>query len=370
MKGSKQRLFAFMGGVAAALVLFTGGPAKAIKLEASPDYFVDIRALLQPWIVFDNNPTSQTDLATDFYMRRTRIMLGGQVSKWVSFFLETDQPNWGRGGNWAIGDGTNEIFIQDAYVTLDFHEAFKVDVGMLLIPFIHQSRQGATSLHTLDYHAALIKYPAGSHKVWRDNGVEFRGLVFDKKLSYHLAVTNGVGGVNDFDDVPRFSGRIAYNAFDAEDAFFLGGTYFGKKKVLSFGFAFDTQPDAFNDRNTYYAFGADVFFDIPFGKQDRLSGQAAYVYYGHDDNPDKGQGLLFDIGYAFGPFEPLLALDWWRPNNADEFKAQLLGIHAGFNWWFKEHNANVKLDFGLIKGAGLDFEDASRVVTIQTQVLL
>lgn len=361
---------------ALALGSFVSRPAAAFELKVSDDYFAKLDFLMQPQVQLSHDPKKGPeggpDLASDFFVRRTRLLLFGQVSKWVSFFFETDSPNWGKAGKW-----TPEFYVQDAFVTFNVDPAFRVDVGMLLLPFIHQARQGAINLHTLDYHTELIKYPVGSQKVWRDMGVEVRGIV--SGLDYRFAITNGVAfnagdaaatpavAPMNLDDIPRFSGRLAWNFFDVEDGFFYGGTYLGKKKVLAIGAAFDVQPEAFGKDTMQLAIGGDVFFDLPMGGN-RLSGQAAFVFYGGDGNPNEGMGALFDIGYAFGDWEPILAVDWFKPEAASDFEGHFLGTHLGLNWWMQGHNANIKLDIGLIKDKGRAFGDASIVGTIQTQL--
>lgn len=375
-----------MRSVVAALVTCAlAGPVHAIDIRSSEETFLKINLLMQPWIALTNDPQSDTDLASDFFLRRTRLILSGQVVSGVGFFFETDNPNWGKGGNY-----TPDLYIQDAFVTFDLGEHHKLDLGMLLPPFVHQARQGATNLHTLDYHGDVIKFPK-PNKAWRDMGVELRGLVLDHQLDYRLSITNGKVGATD--DIPRFSARVAWNFFDAEEANFLGGTYLGKKKVLSIGIAADTQPDIVAGGETYYALGADVFWDIPLG-DDRVSGQVDLVHYRGLDgkvpqldtngqpvvdaagNPvlvdaltdTTGTGVLFDCGYAFGKWEPLVALAWFHPEGAD-FQGDLLGVHLGLNYWMEGHAANVKLDLGLVKAAGRDFGDATRSLTLQTQLL-
>jgi len=337
-------------------------PARAVKLEASEDVFLDIHYLLQPHVQFGHHPGETPDLVSDFYIRRSRIILMGQVSPFVKFFMETDQPNWGKGGDW-----TPEFMVQDAFVAFEIHDAIKIDVGMLLLPFVHHAHQGAVNLHTLDYHAALVRYPADSHKVWRDMGVGFRGLLANDHVGYRISVTNGVpGAVHEVADIPRFCGRLEYHAFDAEGGFFHGGTYLGKKKILSLGAAFDVQPNAFGDSSHYYAFGGDVFLDVPM-KKNRLSGQVNYVYYGGADNPTAGMGVLFDLGYAIGKIEPLIAVDWFMPRGAaDSFGDHLFGGHVGLNWWLHGHNASIKLDLGMVRDAGV----LDKVATIQTQLFI
>lgn len=407
--------------VLAALVLIpllSSSPAQAVKIEVEKDTFLDLHLLLQPWVQLrHNDPNDQASIAAnpndfpktlqrtfgDFYVRRTRFVLGGQITKWVSFFAETDMPNWGKGGNWstlerhnhsitggATGNsvGGSPMFIQDAYIHLNIHEAFNIVGGMILTPFVHNASQGATSLHTLDYHVDLMKYPAQMNKVWRDNGVMFRGFLFKKRLDYRIAITNGVNDgttmiaatatapavVARTGECPRFSGRLQYNLFDAEEGFFLAGTYLGKKKVVSFGFAYDVQPSVYGKDNAYWAMGGDVFVDLPMGKN-RLSGQVNVLGYGGDTNPNRGVGMLADVGYAIGRWEPLVAFDWYRPKNepyttVSRFSNDFFGSHLGLNWWFRGHTANFKLDVGFLKYPGVEINNSATVVTLQTQIYL
>jgi hypothetical protein len=419
--------------VLAALVLvplLVSSTAQAVKVEVDKDTFLDLHLLLQPWVQLrHNDPADAASIAAnpndfqaklqrtfgDFYVRRTRFVIGGQVTKWVSFFAETDMPNWGKGGNWNPTDrhthdvtiagtptttsafgGSGPMYIQDAYLQFNIHEAFNIVGGMILTPFIHNGAQGATSLHTLDYHADLMKYPNNTNKVWRDNGVMFRGFLFKKHLDYRISITNGVNDgttmvaatatapavVARTGECPRFSGRLQYNFFDAEEGFFLAGTYLGKKKILSLGFAYDAQPKVYGwDKGTYWALGGDVFVDLPMGKN-RLSGQLNFVGYGGDNNPTRGKGMLFDLGYAIGKWEPIVALDWYRPevkkftasssymNINSGLDSDLFGAHLGLNWWFLGHTANVKLDVGFIKNYGVEVKNSATVVTLQTQLYL
>jgi len=82
----------------------------------------------------DGDGTSQ-----DLYFRRLRILFGGNISRKWSFFFETDSPNLGKGtesGEKVAAD----IYIQDFFVTYNHSNAFKVDVGAILIPLSHNSQ--------------------------------------------------------------------------------------------------------------------------------------------------------------------------------------------------------------------------------------
>jgi hypothetical protein len=371
-------------------ILLAASPAKAVKVTVKDDTFIDLRLLLQPWVSMTyqdwNVKPEQPDLDTQFYLRRMRIILGGQITKWVSFFAETDNPNFGQ----VKFDGASQwttMYMQDAYVSFDLHPSLHIIGGLLLLPFTHHSYQSAASLHTLDYHTALIKYPDGSTQTWRSTGVMLRGILFQKWLEYRFAVTTGTPqnyGMDmtknnpgaDTDGIPRFTGRLAFNLFDAEDSFFAGGTYLGAKKILTIGLAMDGQPGAYakdanaagvftGDRYGYFGLGGDVFWDIPIGAN-RVSGQLAFLYYAGDKHTSgntlsKGYGLMFDAGYAIGKWEPVIIFDWYRysalADLADKLgesavKANHVGIFGGLNYWWMGHSANIKLQMGYEKTPG------------------
>jgi hypothetical protein len=351
------------------LALLVGGlllgerPAHGVRLDIARSTFLELHLLMQPSLQLRQDVQVDPSFQTDFYVRRTRIVLAGQVTRWLSFFAETDQPNWGKGGDW-----NPDFYVQDAYLSLNIHEALIIDGGMLLIPFVHNARQGATTLHGVDYHSDLIRYPKGSHKGWRDNGLEVRGLLLQRRLGYYVALTEGVGDTPM--DTPRVSGRLVLNFLDAEDGFFLAGTYLGKKRVLSVGGAFDVQQGAFGPGSTYLGVGADLFLDLPLRHGRRVSGQLDYVFYGGTRNPDRGVGLLFDLGFAEGQFEPLISVDWFRPEGGSAFADHMLGIHGGLNWWAMGHLANLKLDLGFIKGTGRLMRESGFVFTLQAQLYI
>jgi len=385
---SSSRLRTLVAVFLLGTLLPTGNASAAVKLTmpGSDDIFVNVGLLLQPWYQL-TGPLGAGSTSNEFFIRRARPMLFGQITKWVSFFFETDNANWGKGPN---GWGSSDFFVQDAVISFDLHPAFHLMAGMILPPFVHTSLQGATSLHTLEYHTALIRFPAGATKVWRDVGVGVRGVVAGGHLEYRASMTQGVpdGYVYQAADaakgtpalsystksIPRFTGRVSYNFFDNEDSLFYGGLYHGKKKILSIGLAGDVQPRAFGksgqgNLNNYFAVGGDVFVDLPIGKNE-LAGQLSVAYYGGDENKTGGLALAFDLGYVIGRWEPLVSLDWYRKTNAADFDTgHLLGAHVGLNYWWKGHNVNIKLDLGVVKDVGVKFGDAVFQATLQPQLL-
>ena len=88
------------------------------------------------------------------------------------------------------------------------------------------------------------------------------------------------------DDSPRITGRLQYNVFDTEDAFFYGGNYLGTKHILSFGVGFDHQKDAVfvpllggGRLGDYTALSADLFFDWPLSDDLEATGLLTFLNY-------------------------------------------------------------------------------------------
>src|SRR3954470_8403148 len=160
----------------------------------------------------------------DFFLRRVRLMTWGSVNRNLSFFVETDQPNFGKGG-----DFSSSMFIQDAFLTYQFSPEFKIDAGMMLVPLARHTIEGAVGLNAIDYHAELVRFPAG--KIFRDVGIQFRGLVADSALHYRVGIFEGVRSavppvppappavqpppLND-SGLPRFAGQVRYNIMGSE----------------------------------------------------------------------------------------------------------------------------------------------------------
>jgi len=397
-------------------VFLYAGASNAFYKIGDDEKYLKIGGLLQGHILTQEDASPDQDSwSGEFYMRRMRLILFGQINSMVNFFVETDNPNFGKNGDWSVN-----MFIQDAWLELNLHEMIQLDFGMILLPFSHHGMQGATSLLAVDYHSSIIKYPKGSHKVWRDYGLMLKGLI-TKWVEYRFSLSNGVRGdmgtveredetghkwleYNDPrnpDDAPRITGRLTFNVFEPEGGpgtggFFYDGIYLKEtdegivstKKVLSIGGSIDWIKDAnvtwdvlptaelvqreVKDRDDYIAAAGDVFWDIPFGDSNIMSfnGQVNFYYYYYGDRSESdtyldslgdakqytGTGLLSEIGFRYDAYQPLIIVDWYNATDTpDDDTGDLLGVFGGFNYWMFAHATNFKIQFGATKKDGNDF---------------
>jgi hypothetical protein len=217
--------------------------------------------------------TTGTSDSQDIFLRRLRFITAGQFSKKLSFFIETDSPNLGKGT--ALGTkAADSIYLQDAFLTYTFRPEFQIDAGMLLPSFSHNSLQSAASLMPVDYgpYTFLASDPTNS-RVGRDYGIQARGYLFKKHFEYRFGVFQGnrsklesnPGTSNDF----RYAARVVWYPFDAETGYFYSGTTLGAKKILAIGAGFDHQLK-------YNATSVDIFYDQPVNKGDSITLQADY----------------------------------------------------------------------------------------------
>ncbi len=390
-------------------VLCAVGSSHAAQTIGTEDNHVKIGGLLQAWAVSQEDGAPNGGTETDFYVRRIRLMFFGKVSPRVSFFVDTDTPNLGKGGDWS-----GRMFIQDAYVEYEAHEALQISGGMLLVPFSHHGMQGATTLLGVDYHAALLRYPNGSNLVWRDAGVMARGMPLGDVLEYRVGVFNGIRGntkpVNKTataddgsalawteqtdprnpSDAPRVTARLTLNLFEPEGGpgvagMFYDGIYLepkpeglvSPKTIVAFGGSVDWQKDAnvtwnavpaagargVTGRSDYLAVAGDVFWDIPVGAQKimSLNGQVNFFSFDHGDrgSPNayyegvpaasrlySGWGIAAEAGFRYDILQPVVSYDRFTASDAPGDFGDYQAVAGGINAWLSGHTASLKMKVG------------------------
>jgi hypothetical protein len=377
------------------LLLSWVSPAHAVKVfeDKEKGIVVNVGTLLQPWMQMTapGGGTERTEGAPcgpagrvscsanignpegdgpsfDFFLRRARLMLWGSVTKELSFFIDTDQANWGKNGQF-----NQAMVVQDAFFSYAFMPEFKIDAGMMLVPLSHHTLEGATSLNALDYHSDLIRFPAGH--TFRDIGVQFRGLLANDFLHYRVGIFNGVRQnavvppamppatppppVNDM-GLPRVTGQLRANLLGSEPDFFLKGIYFTETPIVSVGLGLDYQPNALirapNRRRNYFAGSFDVFVDYPFSADDELIVKANLFYWsigasglGGAAVNTRPQGAIsgyVEAGFRHGWVEPLVFVEYLQEPSGEAGARKLLAPHVGVNFWAMKHTFNIKTDVG------------------------
>lgn len=225
----------FAAATAMAAAAAWAGP----KLEITEDSWIQVGALLQ----LNATRTDGASPENDFFLRRARLILSGQVMDGVQFFAETDSPNAGKSGADAA------IKIQDAFVDLRLPLLTNhwVKAGLILLPFSFESRAGATTLLGHHYNVEVLKLP-NTH-VWRDYGVELHGTFWERRVAYFVGVFDGYDereSTKNPDADLRLTGHLAVNLLgEAEAGWFFSQNRLGKAgDYVSIGAGVDRQDKA------------------------------------------------------------------------------------------------------------------------------
>lgn len=398
------RLLAF-GLLAVGIMFSAAGRALAapVLVDAEKGIALNVGAFVQPQFQLTAPATSGGGSAGvgspdggpsfDFFLRRVRLMVWGSVTPQLSFFIDTDQPDLGKGGRFD-----SSMFIQDAFISYAFSPAVKIDAGMMLVPFARHTIEGAIGLHALDYHGQLIRLPAG--KIFRDTGVQVRGMLLDDRLHYRLGIFEGVRAtpppampatpppppLNEH-GLPRLTAQLRYNLMGTEPDFFLKGIYFSPTPLISFGIGADMQPaavyvinaDATVSTAAYFAMSFDAFAEYPLSADDEIVAKANFFYYADGWNnlttpttmTNGGFGFFIEGGYRYGWIEPLVYFEYLR---GGDNTLELVSPHVGANAWLTQHNFNLKFDFGyrhvdqLNMSTGIIETDEDILFTLQAQL--
>jgi hypothetical protein len=180
----------------------------------------------------------------------------------------------------------------------------------------------------------------------RDTGIMARGYFFKDKFEYRAGVFSGYREAGLRNSMRRIV-RVQYDFLDAETYTLPAypGSYFGTKKIIAVGSAYDTQ-------NDYRGISADVNVDLPtkFGSfvttttWQQLDGGDTVSALPKSNTFAVDGGLNFK-GSKLGPWaryeERKYSADANKPKDESRYA-------AGINFYPGLNNFNVKLGYGIL----------------------
>lgn len=223
-------------------IVVAGNTYAGPKMEIGGDSncWLQVGVLGQPQFLYTENAVDNND----FFLRRGRIILSGQVMDWVKLFLETDAPNVSRNGI-----ATAHVDVQDAFLDVRLHKADFgeqwVKAGYILLPFSFENRASAGSILGLDYNTEVLKLM--NTFFWRDCGAELHGNLGDR-FSYILGAFDGydsgeIAHIKNPGASIRVTGHMAFNVIGkAETDWFYSQERLGKgAPYFAIGAGYDAQ---------------------------------------------------------------------------------------------------------------------------------
>src|SRR5438067_12641138 len=147
-------------------------------------------------MITESGAPNGTDLGYDIFVRRTRILVNGDISQNFSYLFQIDNANLRKFGNF-----TGRAIVQDAWVGwaptgITGGNVLNIDAGLLLIPIAHHLLESTTNFITADVHGTdEFRFPVNPFQGLRETGVQLRGWWLDKKIGFRGGVYEGVAPI-------------------------------------------------------------------------------------------------------------------------------------------------------------------------------
>ncbi len=243
-------------------------PSTAQIVVKNNDVSMKFGVLGQMWGDWTQDSSGAQNYQQNFFLRRLRLIMAGDIGSQISFFFETDDPKLGiTPKNLATG-----FIVQDALIEWKPRTEFQVNGGLFIIPFTRIGLQSAPTFITADISAtAVVSNSATQSSGLRDTGFQFRGYLANERLQYRIGEFAGERDANGHNS-PRTAAYLQYDFFDREKGYLFNGTFLGKQKILAVDVGVDKQ-------SSYRGYAANVAAAIPVNQGDEVASQFQYIHY-------------------------------------------------------------------------------------------
>jgi hypothetical protein len=352
-------------------------------------------------LVTENGAPNGSDPAFDIFVRRTRILVNGDINQNFSYLIQVDNANFGKFGNF-----TGRAIVQDAWVGwaplgITGGNVVYIDAGILLVPVSRQLIDSTTNYITADTQADGFRFPGAAFPALRETGLQLRGWLFDKKVGFRGGVYEGgyapiaagtaaPGCVTATTNTcitpkryPAVGGLVNLDIIGSEEGGWLYGTYkWGKDPIFSVNVSGHYQSQALRNYTGSLTdqklLGIGTYLDLPMTEAAELVFEGTLYLNGNGSNSaNTGTGLSAALGYRFGPVAPYVAFDYFNADDCDASSglstAQLTSCRnqatlpgagnaaaphtadsrnwkAGLNFFFNKNLNHLNLEFGVNHG--------------------
>jgi methyl-accepting chemotaxis protein len=348
--------------IAAALALVPARATAQIVIE-NEDESVKFKLGVQGqfWADWTQDPDTG-GYGQNLYLRRARLLLGGDIGNDISFFFQTDDPNLGKTPK-SAGTG---FLLQDAFMEWKPTKVLQFDAGFFLVPFSRNTLQATTSYYTLDVSPLTTVNNASTESAGlRDLGFQARGFFLDDHLQYRIGGFQGERDANARDSL-RTAAYVQYDFFDTETGYVFTGTALGLKKILAIDVGGDKQ-------GAYRGLSANMACDQPVNGGDEIGGQ--FQYY-HFDGRQKFTSIL-DQNDWFTEGAYYIHRAKIQPFGKFESQAYVLSADAskdihraggGLNYYVHKQNLKFTLQYNRVLPLNGSTVKPSNEFTMQFQV--
>lgn len=353
----------------------TAGAKLKIDDESSIDLGFRVQAM------YLNNDKDYRSNKDEFRLRRARFRLKGDITKWVTAFLQTE-AGLDEGGT------GEDMRLIDAWAMVKPHELLNITAGLHMPATTRENLTSSGALLAIDRpginnklmgwgNSGRAAFNTGSlggtgGGLGGDGNVRDRGVSLFGKSSFdagtHFKYYLGVfeGSTYRQSDSERLAGRVQVNFFDPEPGYFQAATYLGKKMTVAIGLGFDKQNSVASDSVTgeavdYRLWSLDGFAELPVARGS-LTAEGAFTTLKLDGpgnvmaaSPSgstlgvaarqvAGKGYYVQLGYYQNKWQPWVAFESWNADSVGS-EGDWDAWKGGVSYYIKGHNAAIKVGY-------------------------
>jgi hypothetical protein len=272
------------------------------------------------------------DSTDQFQANDVRLYVNGPVTDKIKFMFNTDYDG-----------ATDHVAVLDAVARFEFSSKFNIWAGRFLEPSDRANLYGPFYAHNWAVYQDGVQNGQPSVYQGRDNGVAYWGD-FGKKVKMKVSVGafDGLSAHTGSADVIG-AARVQFDFWDAEEGYYLNGTYYGDKNLLAIGGS--TQVQSGNTATT-----VDFLLDRKLPNAGAISIEAEYADYnglgGYLPGAAKSQGAyvlgsyLFPKPVGMGKFE-ILGKFAKVQSVGQTLSVNQKTTEVNFNYVIKQFNARV-----------------------------
>ncbi len=218
----KQRRFQAMLATGVALITMPPGGAFAAEINLPP---ITVGAGVRTSFTHVDPDNSDVDI-DDFTLNSARIYISGGVTENISLMLNTEYDANGVAGRRSVD-------VIDAVAQFSFSDQFNVWVGRFLPPSDRANLYGPYYASNWGVFIDGVQDGYVFETQGRDDGVMYWGQFGIAKVSFGVFDSPQTRGSSEV----IYAGRVQLDFWDAENGYYLNGSYYGEKDLLAVGVA-------------------------------------------------------------------------------------------------------------------------------------
>lgn len=268
-----------------ALAAAVSGMAQAVEVKI-PE--TTLTASLRAGFSSTSSDDSTAVDVNDFALNSLSIYLNSKITENIKFSFSSEFG----------GQTDNDVMVQDAIAQFEYGPALNIWAGRFLPPTDRANSYGAYFANNWNFAAdgAQDGYPFIAFG--RADGVAYWGDFADAKLKVSAGIFDVPATLGANANKTMAAARVQYNFWDAEPGYYLSGTYYGTKDILSVAFA----TNAVGDQTTS---NVDFLLEKKVGDGGAFSLEGEYIVYdglGGYSSPNGAAYVDGDSYYLLGAY--------------------------------------------------------------------